>query len=36
MMEIKDACKIFVGTPKGKRPLWRCGLVGRIILKWVL
>jgi hypothetical protein len=36
MMEMRNAYKILIGKHKGKRPLGRPKLDGRIILKWIL
>jgi hypothetical protein len=36
MGEMRNACNILVGKPKGKRPLGRPGHNGRIILDWIL
>jgi hypothetical protein len=36
MGEKKNACRILVENPEGKRPLKRPRLGGWIILKWVL
>jgi len=34
--EMRNANRILVGKPEGKRPLWRLGIDWRIILKWIL
>jgi hypothetical protein len=34
--EIRNAYKIFVGKPQGKRPIGRSSHIGRIILKYIL
>jgi hypothetical protein len=36
MGEKRNAYRILVGEPKGKRPLGRLRVGGRIILKWIL
>jgi hypothetical protein len=36
MEEKKNAYRILVGKPDGKRPLGRLDVDGRIILKWIL
>jgi hypothetical protein len=36
MGEKRNAYKILVGKPEGKRPLGRPRLGGRIILRWIL
>jgi hypothetical protein len=36
MGEMRNACKILVGKPEGKRPLSRPTHRWRIILKWIL
>jgi hypothetical protein len=35
MGEKRDAYRILVGRPEGRRPLGRPGVNGRIILKWI-
>jgi hypothetical protein len=35
MEEIRNAYKILVGKPEGKRPLEHRGVDGRIILEWI-
>jgi hypothetical protein len=34
--EIRNAYKILVGKPEGRRPLRRPSVDGRVILKWIL
>jgi hypothetical protein len=34
--EKRNAYRVFVGKPEGKRPLGRLEADGRIILKWIL
>jgi len=36
MNEMRNVYNIFVGQPKGKRPLRRHRLYGRITLVWIL
>jgi hypothetical protein len=36
MGDRRDAYRVMVGRPEGKRPLRRLGTDGRIILKWIL
>jgi hypothetical protein len=36
MEVMRNAYKIFVGKPKGKRPLGKLGVDGGIILTWIL
>jgi hypothetical protein len=33
---MRNAYKIFVGKPEGKRPVGRLRDIGRIILRWIL
>jgi hypothetical protein len=35
MVETRDAYRILVGKPEGKRLFLRAGVDGRIILKWI-
>jgi hypothetical protein len=36
MVEKRNAYRILVGKPEGKRPLEQLDVSGRIILKWIL
>jgi hypothetical protein len=36
MREKRNAYRILVGKPEGKRPLGRLDVGGRIILEWIL
>jgi hypothetical protein len=35
MWEMRNAYRIFIGKPEGKRPFGDLGVDGRIILKWI-
>jgi hypothetical protein len=36
MGETRNAYRVFVRQPEGKRPLGDIGVYGRIILEWIL
>jgi hypothetical protein len=35
MGEGRGVCRVLVGKPEGKRPLWRSGVDGRKIIRWI-